>query len=75
MHVIIVGCGLAGLALALGLLMNDNANITIEAFEKSDDLHERRGATFGLALNGQIALHEVFLSTSKTSSTLPWWEV
>ena len=87
MHVIIVGCGLAGLALALGLLSNDNDIITIDVIEKSENLSERRGATFGLALNGQIALQEMcpqvletlrtvgILMESKTSYMLPWWEV
>ncbi|KAI2511227.1 PFAM FAD binding domain [Fragilaria crotonensis] len=88
MHVIIVGCSLAGLSCALGLLSNGHGDsITIDIIEKCEDLHERRGATFGLAQNGQIALQEMcpqvleevrkigILMEFTTSYMVPWWEV
>jgi 2-polyprenyl-6-methoxyphenol hydroxylase-like FAD-dependent oxidoreductase len=87
MHVIIVGCSLAGLAFALGLLSNGNDDVTIDIIEKCDNLNERRGATFGLARNGQIALNEICPQVLEkvqtiglpmgftTSYMLPWWEV
>jgi 2-polyprenyl-6-methoxyphenol hydroxylase-like FAD-dependent oxidoreductase len=85
MNVVIVGCSLAGLSLALGLI-SKHAAITVDIVEKSDSL-DRRGATFGLATNGQIALQEIcpevleYLQTvgiamqNSEGFMLPWWEV
>lgn len=70
MKVIIVGCGLAGLAAALSLTSSNNNNdddddndIQITIVEKRQDL-ERKGATFGLQINGQNALNEISGSSS-----------
>lgn len=85
MNVVIVGCSLAGLSLALGLISKDTS-ITVDIVEKNDCL-DRRGATFGLAPNGQIALREIcpqvleYLQTvgiamqNSEGYMLPWWEV
>jgi len=63
MKVLIVGCGLAGLAAALSLTSSNNNNdgdddIQITIVEKRKDL-ESKGATFGLQINGQNALNEI----------------
>jgi 2-polyprenyl-6-methoxyphenol hydroxylase-like FAD-dependent oxidoreductase len=84
-RVIIVGCSLAGLSVALGLISKDNT-VSVEIVERQDTF-ESRGATFGLARNGQIALEEIcpgVLEYLKTSGIfvekmgaymLPWWVV
>jgi 2-polyprenyl-6-methoxyphenol hydroxylase-like FAD-dependent oxidoreductase len=59
MKVLIVGCGLAGLAAALSLSNNDDDDdVQITIVERRSDL-ESRGATFGLQINGQNALNEI----------------
>lgn len=58
MKVLIVGCGLAGLAAALSLTSNDDDEVHITIVERRSDL-ESRGATFGLQINGQKALNEI----------------
>jgi len=60
MRVLIVGCGLAGLAAALSLTSNanDDDDVHITIVECRSDL-ESRGATFGLQTNGQNALNEI----------------
>jgi 2-polyprenyl-6-methoxyphenol hydroxylase-like FAD-dependent oxidoreductase len=65
MRVLIIGCGLAGLATALSLSSSsddDDVYAThaheITIVEKRSDL-ESRGATFGLHINGQNALSEI----------------
>ena len=67
MQVLIVGCGLAGLAAALSLTSSydDDADndIQITIVEKRRDL-ESKGATFGLQINGQNALNEIAGSSS-----------
>ena len=85
MKIIVVGCGLAGISVALGLISKDDT-VSVEIVEKRDTF-ESRGATFGLARNGQIALQEIcprvleYLKTigiyveAAGSYMLPWWEV
>jgi 2-polyprenyl-6-methoxyphenol hydroxylase-like FAD-dependent oxidoreductase len=85
MNVVIVGCSLAGISLALGLISKD-AVITVDIVEKNNVL-DRRGATFGLAPNGKIALQEICpqvleylqavgIAMEKWDGfMLPWWEV
>ena len=65
MKVLIIGCGLAGLAAALSLTSSSNNNdngddddIQITIVGKRQDL-ESKGATFGLQINGQHALNEI----------------
>jgi len=58
MRVLIVGCGLAGLAAALSLSSKDNDDVKITIVELRSDL-DSRGATFGLQINGQKALNEI----------------
>ena len=76
MKVLIVGCGLAGLAAALSLTSSNNNNdddddndIQITIVEKRQDL-ESKGATFGLQINGQNALNEIAGSTGKNCAML-----
>ena len=57
MKVLIVGCGLSGLAAALSLAKQDDIH-EITIVERRADL-ESRGATFGLQINGQDALNEI----------------
>lgn len=85
MNIIVLGSGLAGLAVSLGLI-SKNDQICVDIVEKQHTF-ERRGATFGLAPNGQIALQElcpqalqhlqtVGISMENTDGyMLPWWEV
>ena len=57
MKVLIVGCGLSGLATAISLTTHiDDVQITI--VERRSDL-ESRGAAFGLQISGQKALNEI----------------
>jgi hypothetical protein len=85
MKVIVVGCSLAGLSVALGLISKDDT-VSVEIVEIRDTF-ESRGSTFGLAPNGQIALEEIcprvlehlksigiFMQISN-GYMLPWWEV
>jgi hypothetical protein len=84
-RVIIVGCSLAGLSVALGLISKDDT-VSVEIVERQDTF-ESRGATFSLARNGQIALEEIcpgVLEYLKTTGIfvekmgaymLPWWVV
>lgn len=64
MKVLIIGCGLAGLATALSLSSikkeqdDDDDDIQITIIERRTNL-DSRGATFGLQLNGQHALQEI----------------
>jgi len=58
MKVLIVGCGLAGLAAAISLTSNDDDDVHITIVERRSDL-ESRGATFGLQINGQKALNQI----------------
>lgn len=86
MKVIIVGCGLAGLSLALALVSKKKKDVDVSIIEKRPDF-ESRGATFGLAPNGQIALQEICPSVlaylkeigiiipQSGAFMLPWWEV
>ncbi len=86
MKVLIAGCGLAGLATALGLATKEE-NVEIVIVERRENL-ESRGATFGLARNGQLALCEIAPASvlEKLKATgiymaktggymLPWWKV
>jgi 20S proteasome subunit beta 3 len=61
MKICIVGGGLAGLASAISLSKKisevENNDLEIVLVEQRD--FSSRGATFGLALNGQAALHEI----------------
>ena len=93
MKVLIVGCGLAGLATALALVQkgvddhDENSTRTkVIIVERRTDFTSR-GATFGLAPNGQKALEEISpvvlkqlkeigVSMPQTSGyMLPWWSV
>ena len=85
MMILIVGAGLAGLSTAISLAAKiDDAKITI--VERRKDF-EARGATFGLAPNGQKALEEIapdvledlkregILMPSSGGYMLPWFKV
>lgn len=85
MNIIVFGSGLAGLAVALGLVSKQN-DICVNIIEKRSQF-DRRGATFGLAPNGQVALRELCPDALRHLQTvgipmensngymLPWWEV
>jgi len=85
MKVLIVGCGLAGLATALGLTRKDK-HIQVVLVERRGDF-KSRGATMGLAPSGQAALQEIapsVLDKLKREGVfmpytdgymLPWWRV
>ncbi|KAG7371931.1 zeaxanthin epoxidase [Nitzschia inconspicua] len=59
MRICIVGGGLAGLAFAVSLsnALAEDSDVKISVVEQRD--FSSRGATFGLALNGQVALQEI----------------
>ncbi|KAL7546253.1 hypothetical protein ACHAWF_009590 [Thalassiosira exigua] len=85
LKVLIVGAGLAGLAAALSLASKDSS-ASIVIVERRPDF-ESRGATFGLAPNGQAALREFapnalerlievgLFMKRRGGYMLPWWEV
>jgi 20S proteasome subunit beta 3 len=87
MKICIVGGGPAGLASAISLsktLSNDDDALEIILVEKGD--FSSRGATFGLALNGQAALQEICpsllselkeigIELSTGGYMLPWYRV
>ena len=85
MNIIIFGSGLAGLAVALGLVSKQD-DICVNIVEKRLQF-DRRGATFGLAPNGQVALRELCPDALRHLQSvgipmensdgymLPWWEV
>mmetsp|Transcript_3338 Transcript_3338/g.7655 ORF Transcript_3338/g.7655 Transcript_3338/m.7655 type:complete len:413 (+) Transcript_3338:160-1398(+) len=85
MKVLIVGAGLSGLSTAIGIA-DKIKDATITIVERRPDF-EARGATFGLAPNGQKALHEIapdVLTTLKAEGILmsasggymlPWYRV
>ena len=85
MKVLIVGCGLAGLATALALVRKDSS-IQVVLVERRTNF-ESRGATFGLAPNGQLSLQEIapdileevqkkgVLIPMSGGYMLPWWSV
>jgi 2-polyprenyl-6-methoxyphenol hydroxylase-like FAD-dependent oxidoreductase len=58
MRVLIVGCGIAGLAAAISLTSNEDDDVHITIVERRSDL-DSRGATFGLQINGQNALKAI----------------
>jgi len=90
MKVIVVGCGLSGLATALALrtkfVVEEKKDVQIMILERRENF-ESRGATFGLAPCGQIALKEIcpdvvehlskigILIPQSGGYMLPWWEV
>lgn len=85
MKVLIVGCGLAGLATALALVKKDET-VEVVIVERRSNFTSR-GATFGLAPNGQNALQEIspsvlaemkkvgVLIPQTGGYMLPWWSV
>mmetsp|Transcript_11633 Transcript_11633/g.20966 ORF Transcript_11633/g.20966 Transcript_11633/m.20966 type:complete len:416 (+) Transcript_11633:53-1300(+) len=85
MRVLIVGAGLAGLATSLALT-SKNEDVQVVIVERRPNF-ESRGATFGLAKNGQASLEEIapkvctklveiglFIPQSG-AFMLPWWVV
>ena len=85
LQVLIVGCGLAGLSTSLALVEKDT-DVKVEIVERRKNF-ESRGATFGLAPNGQVALQEIAPDVLEALRTvgifmpetggymLPWWKV
>ena len=69
MKVLIVGCGLSGLAAALSLVKEEDVH-EITIVERRADL-ESRGATFGLQINGQHALNEIAGVGNDTEEACP----
>ena len=85
MKVLIVGAGISGLSTAIGIA-DKTKDATITIVERRPNF-DARGATFGLAPNGQKALHEIapdvltelkaegiFMSASG-GYMLPWYRV